>query len=117
MSNDVPQPRRFGDPVTPFDVVKDITTLPVFGREGTPEDATYYYGRFKALYSAFKIAGELMDRDARETLESRLTECHALATQANVPQDRHVVEAGNFFLLLAADILLQLKTDPPPEAN
>ena len=105
---------RFGEPVRPEDVLKRIAAECVAYDFGNPESATeaanYYYGRWNAMICAFNLVGELMDRPTKESLHQRLMQCHALAQQhQGMTQDPHVVEAGNYFLLLATAVHMDLE--------
>lgn len=109
----IPNPHRFGDLVTPDDVLQRITKadwLAGSGEEGT----AYYYGRYSALLCAFDMMGELMSRSSREELMHRLAECHERVKRLDAfPEDRRVEEAGNYFLLLATHVQMGLETRPP----
>ncbi len=80
MSNDADalKPHRFGDPITPSDVLQFITAPEANFGDAVEEATPYYYGRWKALVCAFRIAGEVMNRSSKELLLDRLGECHAL---------------------------------------
>lgn len=102
---------QFGEPVNPDDVVTRITGRPPFdvGSVGSAaEAATYYYGRWNALLCAFNLVGELLDQPAKEVLYDRLVDCISLAKRCK-PQDPHVVEAGNYFELLAIAVNMALE--------
>ena len=109
----IPNPHRFGDLVTPNDVLRRIAKADWLADSGD-EGTAYYYGRFVALLCAFDIMGELMDRSSREELMHRLAACHERAKHLDAfSEDRRVEEAGNYFLLLATHVQLGLETRPP----
>ncbi|WP_423927256.1 hypothetical protein [Candidatus Palauibacter sp.] len=102
----IPNPHRFGDLVTPNDILRRIAKADWLADSGD-EGTAYYYGRFVALLCAFDIMGELMDRSSREELMHRLSACHERAKDLEAfSEDRRVEEAGNYFLLLATHVQL-----------
>lgn len=110
------QPHRFGDPVTLADVLACIAAPEnCFGVE---EDAPCCYGKFKALLCTVNIMGEILDRDTKEILHSRLAECHAWAKNAGPKRRRDAKEAAKYFLELATAVQMDLDPldlDPPSE--